>query len=204
MSFYTPNYQRVVEGRAADGCKTREGLVESLDRHNLAHDVRAVESFGGFIPAVRHKPRFILEMLNEHLRSKYICWVDADAVVQIFPGLLYDIRADFAAHWRDGIELLSGTMLWRNSPKVRTFIGHWIGECEKNAQPGLPFPEQQILQSMLPRSGLAVYDLPSEYCKIFDLVEMNDRARCVLPVIEHFQASRELRHAPEEAPCVAT
>ncbi len=181
-SFYTPNYEEIAQS-----------LIMSLERFRLPHEVLPVEDKGGFHANVRFKPRFILQQMEEHTDRKYICWIDADAVVVRFPAAFYRLYADLAVHWRDGVELLSGTMLWRNTPRTREFMRDWAETCENELNPELTCPEQQILQDMIPKTNLQVFNLPSEYCKIVDLVELNDLGREVDPVIIQNQASRKTR-----------
>jgi hypothetical protein len=182
VSFFTPDYAEVAAELRGD-----------LERLNLKHDIQQIPDDESFVKIVRKKPRFMLGRLNAHPKARAVCWIDADARVRSVPHLLYQVRADSAAHWRDGVELLSGTLQFANSPKVRAFVQAWAAECESDKAQWNPCPEQQILQSMLPGSGVSHYLLPSEYCKIFDLDERNDAARKVVPVIEHFQKSRETR-----------
>ena len=189
-SFYTPDYAEVVKP-----------LIESLERLKLPHEVLPIEDQGGFHANVRHKPRFILQQMEEHTDKKYICWIDADAVVMRFPAAFYRLYADLAAHWRDGVDLLSGTMLWRNTPRVREFIGDWAETCENGLNSHLTCPEQQILQDMVPKTNLQVFNLPTEYCKIFDRVELNDLARTIDPIIIQNQASRTTRAGKPVAVC---
>ncbi|MHC4644225.1 MAG: putative nucleotide-diphospho-sugar transferase [Planctomycetota bacterium] len=181
-SFYTPRYTEIAKP-----------LIASLERLRLPHEVLPIEDKGGFHANVRHKPRFILQQMEEHRDRKYICWIDADAVVMRLPMAFYRLYADLAVHWREGVELLSGTMLWRNTPRTRQFVQAWAEQCENGQNPHLSCPEQQILQTMLPSTNLVLFNLPTEYCKIFDLVELNDLARKIKPVIVQNQASRKTR-----------
>jgi hypothetical protein len=188
ISFFTPDYEKYA---------TR--LRQSLDRLELDHDIQPFPDKVSFTAIVKEKPAFILSMLKKH-REKYdaVVWVDADAVVHHPPRLLYGITNDLAVHYRDGLELMSGTMFWRTSVCAERALNQWVKAL---ASPGagapkvcnLDCPEQQMLQHMMPHLGISTYYLPSEYCKIFDLVEANDRARKVIPIIEHFQASRKTR-----------
>ena len=192
VSFYTPNY-----------AEAAAGLRKSLDYLGLPHDLQArghqmdtPDPHARFLGNVRHKPHFIHEMQSKH-HKKYdaVVWVDSDARVQLWPGLLEDIEEDLAVHYRDGLELLSGTMFWRTNFRTRRAVGIWEQAVKDNIFPWMMCPEQQILQELIGQSvlGISVYYLPTEYCKIFDLTEANDVARDVIPIIEHFQASRQTR-----------
>ena len=191
-SFYTMTPPR-------DYTDIAKELTESLERWKLPHEVLPVEDKGSFHANVRFKPRFILQQMQEHTDRKYVCWIDADAVVVRMPTAFYRLYADLAVHWRDGVELLSGTMLWRNTPRIRQFLESWIKQCENGLNQHLTCPEQQILQKMLPDTNLQVFNLPTEYCKIFDRVEINDLGRTVDPIIIQNQASRKVRFAELQA-----
>ena len=194
VSFYTPNYAPAV----------RE-LKASLQRHNLCHDLSEIEhripnaeAHEKFLANVRYKPTFIQEMVEKH-KGEYdaVVWVDADAIIQKPPKLLLKIKQDLAVHYRDGTELLSGTMFWRTNFRTRRALKMWVEavEAAREQMQWLMCPEQQVLQELIATSVLlmSVYYLPTEYCKIYDLTEDNDRARTVVPVIEHSQASRQTR-----------
>lgn len=188
VSFYTPDYEHYANR-----------LKESLERHRIPHDLEPIEDCPSFASIVRHKPRFILKMAEKH-KDEYdaVVWIDADAVVHGPLKLLRTIRQYLAVHYRDGVELLSGTMLWGTRYRPRQVLEAWAKACEDpNVHApqicNLDCPEQQILQQMVAVSDIPVYHLPTEYCAIHGHTEMNDRARRVIPVIEHFQASRETR-----------
>lgn len=198
VSFYTPNYEPAAKA-----------LRASLREYNVEYDVRAIdhrepdaEAHDKFLANVRYKPTFIQEMAEKH-KGKYdaVVWVDSDAVIQERPRLLEKIKQDLAVHYRDGTELLSGTMFWRTNFRTRKALGLWVEavEAAREQMKWLMCPEQEVLQTLIAQSALpiSVYYLPTEYCKIFDLVEDNDRAREVVPVIEHFQASRQTRVGEE-------
>src|SRR5687768_4455304 len=98
VSFYTPAY-------AAEAA----GLVETLAAFDLPHDVRAAPDLGSWTANCNHKPAFLEEMRSEH-PGRALVWVDSDARIRQTPDLFDTLDCDFACHWRNGVELLSGTM----------------------------------------------------------------------------------------------
>jgi hypothetical protein len=179
VSFYTPG---LYAGKAAR-------LLLSLRRLGLEYRIDEVEDLGSWDANTKYKAEFILAMLEAH-PGRNIVWVDADAVVRAYPALFYEMQGDVGVHYRNGKELLSGTMFFRNVPRVQALVKSWIKENAKTPQEW----EQRTLQRVLTkpwrfgRPRVKVWDLPPTYCQIYDL--MADAGE---PVIEHFQASREAK-----------
>jgi hypothetical protein len=118
-------------------------------------------------------------------------YLDADARVRQYP-ILFDQLAetdcDFAAHWRGGSELLSGTLYFGATVNALALADKWVEECE--AHPDVW--DQQCLQNAVDSMpGLKVERLPFSYCRIFDGQGQDEQG--VVPVVEHMQASRRLR-----------
>jgi len=182
VSFYTPG---LYAGKAAR-------LRLSLHRLGLEYRIDEVEDRGSWDANTKHKAEFILAMLEAH-PGRNIVWVDADAVVRAYPDLFFEMQGDVGVHYRNGKELLSGTMFFRNVPRVQALVKSWIKENAKTPQEW----EQRTLQRVLTkpwrfgRPRVKVVDLPPTYCQIFDL--MADAGE---PVFEHFQASREAKGNP--------
>jgi hypothetical protein len=181
VSYYTVCYE-----------KQAEKLIRSLNRWNLKHEVEHMKSKGTWTDNLRQKPAFMLEKVKKHRKNaKAIVWVDADAVVRAFPSLLFELDCDLAVHYRDGKELCSGTVYWSVSDVSINALQIWKGRIDRKR--GLW--DQPALQELLAETkmGLRIVDLPTEYCKIFDLVEEKDRNREVFPIIEHHQKSRDIK-----------
>jgi hypothetical protein len=159
------------------------GLVASLEAFGLVHDVRLLESGGSWIANVNRKAPFILTMMRRHPGRKLV-WLDADARVRQYPGLFDTLDCDFAAHWRHGAELLSGTMFFSGSDASRRLCETWHRRCVRFSDVW----DQVNLQDVLAdRGALRLEDLPASYTAIFDDAKMGPA------VIEHLQASRQLR-----------
>lgn len=190
VSFWTDGY-----GPYADK------LIESLAHHDLDFEVVRRESLGSWRKNVQYKPIFITNKIGEYANKGYeaIVWIDADAIVHEYPWLIVEKlagkwRPDFAGHFRDGRELVLSVGYFRASFKVWQGCRKWAELCQNDEIFNKLFcPEQSLLQAELPKLGWSVFHLPSEYCKIFDLEEQNDRARKVVKVIGQYQASRVMR-----------
>lgn len=193
VSFYTSKY-----------AEAAARLVSSLQHFGLKYDVQAIEDKGGWQGAVRFKPRFILEMMEKHPDFDGIVWTDADSVVRKHPALFDTITCELACffhHWRgkNVDELLSGTMYFANTPKMRQVVKEWISELDK-ADKSLSCPEQYVLQQMLGDLKLNVFRLPREYCYIGrdnELIRLEPNI-----VFQHYQWSRECRRDKEPPPVV--
>lgn len=161
----------------------------SLHRLGLEYRIDEVEDRGSWDANTKRKAEFILAMLEAH-PGRNIVWVDADAVVRQYPAMFNDLKGEIGAHYRNGKELLSGTLFFQNVPRVHALVKLWIKENAKAPREW----EQRTLQKILAKPGrfgrprAKVEHLPAIYCQIFDT--MADAGK---PVIEHYQASREAK-----------
>lgn len=176
VSFFTPDY-----------APEAAGLVESLHRFGLPCFVQEVPSSGCWTANCARKPSFLLEA-RKQFPGQPVVWLDADARVRQNPTLFESIPGyvDLAVHYRDGTELLSGTMYWGAGEHATRLLKAWRRDCELN--PSLF--DQRVLQGLVDgTSRYRVTYLPATYTAIFD-------ARMCGPdeiVIEHMQASRRLK-----------
>lgn len=179
-------------------------LRACCDKFGLEHDIRHMPQQKGTSPwdwtnNVRQKPAFIRKMLDERRDAETLVWIDADAVIHSKPHLLFKIKCDLAVSylwWENHkkFELLSGTMLFRNTPKVRKAVDTWIEKMPTVAMTH-PKPEQHCLEGIIKDLRLRVYKLPGEYCYI-----CNFRKGKGDPIIEHHQASRIWRRSKNGRP----
>jgi hypothetical protein len=174
VSFYTPAYT----GEAA-------GLVASLELFGLPHDVALVPPLGNWTANCGHKPSFLLSMA-EKWPGRPLVWLDADARVRQYPALFDSLDADFACHFKDGRELLSGTLYFAPTAPAAELLRRWEERCR--TAPGEW--DQRNLQAVVAEGvpGLRVAELPPQYVQIFDLMAHHGE-----PVILHRQASRKLK-----------
>lgn len=157
-------------------------LKDSLLRLGIEHQICEVPNRGSWQANTQYKAQFILEKVEQTQRP--VLYVDADAMFEQYPALLDDFPHDFACHYRDGKELLSGTLYFGGGDLSRTILREWIDENERNKN----LWDQRNLQTVLWRMGGKHDLLPAQYCCIFDLM-----AHVLDPVILHFQASRRLK-----------
>ncbi len=174
-------------------------LRASLEAHGLEHDVEGYESRGSWLANCHYIPIFCRKMLEKH-RGQSVVYLDADAVVQRFPALLFQVdhdrKVDFAVHhlprpdWKPPGELLDGTMYLRDADATRRLLDAWV-LLDEAAFPRGVF-EQKVLEDLLPKFKIRWQELPPEYCFIFDNKVQTKAAR-EEPSIVHYQASRRLR-----------
>jgi len=148
----------------------------------------------GWKAAVMHKPRFILECLQQW-EDYDILYTDADSIFRCIPDWRRFNTADLAGHLftrsrHHGPELLTGTLFFKNNPRVHDFVRRWV-EITTNFQSS-PTPEQESLAHLVKHSPeIKFKDFGPEMVWIFDdFRAIYPQGR---PIIEHFQASRRLR-----------
>lgn len=186
VSFYTPPY-------AALAARMRQ----SIARFGFETDVVGIESRGDWLANVHYKTDFMLAKLLEHKRD--ILWLDADSVVNRYPALFCDFPGDIGVHYinwaqhthgRNSLRELDDAVFYAAyNERTIKLMGEWVSFNQLNRRRA----EQLNLQVMLdrvPHAGLNLVELPAEYCTIFDtMADVPD------PIIEQFQASRQLRRA---------
>ena len=180
-----PLYVNCYTDRYADEAAA---LVQSLDQFGLDHRVERIEDAGTWAANCNLKPAHIERCAKDN-PDRPIVWLDADARVRQYPRLFDDMAAlnrwDFAAHWLNGSELLSGTLYFGPTIQARELVHRWRLACSRAANEW----DQRTLQAVLPQfPSLRVSMLPFSYVRIFDYPGQTER-----PVIEHLQASRRLR-----------
>lgn len=186
VSFYTPGYYAQV---------ANQRLLPSLRALGLDHDVREVFLGEGWAKRTQFKAEFLQHMRAEHI-DQDLLWVDVDAVVHADPfetlrdGYQY---CDLAAHYLRGEELLSGT-LWMPAAGMRTdeLLDEWRTVNERGGKEAWDQRNLQAAIAELQQTGhLAIAELPPQLCFIHDTMRRLHPG--VTPIIEHFQASREVR-----------
>jgi hypothetical protein len=174
ISYYTPNYK-----------EQADRLRSSLNELQLPYCIEEIPNLGSWDKNTHHKPEFILKHL---ISSDALVWTDADSVIRENPILFYDLDCDIAFHRFKGQELLSGTVYFKNTVSTIRLLLKWM---EINLNNPEVFDQKNLDEAIKSVDILKIYDLPPEYCFIFDLSRDYYDAR--KPVIEHFQASREKR-----------
>lgn len=174
ISYYTPKYDKVADR-----------LRKSLERLTTPFNIQGIEDQGSWDKNCHYKPKFILEQLKN---EDAVVWTDADSVVNAEPLLFYDLDCDIAFHRFKGVELLSGTVYFKNTPETIKLLHKWIAVNDEFPE---LFDQRNLDFAVSCIDSLKIYTLPPEYCCIFDL--SRDYYGGMKPVIEHFQASREYR-----------
>lgn len=197
ISFYTTNtpYKEVIE----------HYLIKSLKKFpKIKTCMYGMQPKGTWLQNVTLKPE-VIEMALDAYKDYNIVFVDADATIEQYPLLFSRIpeQYDIAFHtlnWNTWYgytqnppitELLSGTMFFRNTEKVRDLVRKW--KIDANT---LGIVEQKILQGILKKNQGAykIYDLPVEYCYIQTHPSGKEPLLKVeSPVIVHHQISRKLK-----------
>ena len=160
-------------------------LVVSLREFKLPFDIKTVPNHGSWKKNTMAMSGYILDALFKH--DENLVFLDADAVVRQYPELFDTIEEDFACHYKDGKELLAGTMYFKNCDKVRRFVADW--QICSNRRTDHLSAQTGISDALLWNKDLSVYKLPAPYTLIFDSMKHQGP-----PVIEHFQASRMAKH----------
>lgn len=181
VGFYTKNtgYEKEIER-----------LKLSLKKFSFECDIEVIESLGEWQKNVKYKARLMRKMLDKH-PGENILYLDSDSVVHRYPSLFADIDADIAVHYIDRgggqIQLNAAVIYAANNQKTKKLLEEWIKRNEADA----PTWDQEILQNLLEESKgrIKVFNLPPEYCKIYDSGIMIEN-----PVIEQYQASRRFKY----------
>lgn len=159
-----------------------KNLVFSLEKFNLPYHIQAIQDLGSWAKNTNYKPRFCKEMLK--VFKCPVLYIDADAVVRQDPILFNDIDCDIAVHYKNGKELLTGTLYLNWTDNARRIVDEWISEVARCSN----MWEQKNLSKVLERLRFKMIELPPTYCQIYDLMKNAGE-----PVIEHYQASRRFK-----------
>ena len=174
-------------------------LLASLNKLGINHDISGVKTLGNWQANTRFKAGFMLDMLIKH-PSYRLLYVDVDAVVHRMPNLFRDYNCDIAVRWQDfrwrKNECLSGTIYMENNERTKRICELWrdINVKEGNESNRM---EQWNLDTVINQMkaedpDFTYQNLPPEYTMIFD--SMRGMYPNILPVIEHFQASRRFKN----------
>ena len=182
VSYYTINtgYQNEVHF-----------LIESLRKYGCDYYIEGIESRGSWLQNIRYRAEFLIRIMDMiEFSGRSFVWMDADAVVVNPPTLFDDLHEsdhDIAVHYRNGVELLGGTIWFNRTEKTKRLMSIWRDAI--NAQRGIK--EQVALQRILHqrRGEFDVASLPASYCKIFDLMRAVPES-----VVVHNQASRRFKN----------
>jgi hypothetical protein len=163
-------------------------LKESLEKLNIEHELKVIDTLGSWQKNCMYKAIFIKEMISKY--SKPILFVDADAIFYRYPSLIETLDVDFAVHYFKDRQLASGTLYFNNSSPALDLLEAWISYNNEHPNEWDQSNLQNVVETLGWKYKLKMSYLPPEYCKIFDLTKDVQN-----PIIEHYQASRRLKNA---------
>jgi hypothetical protein len=166
-------------------------LAESCEQFGRELFRVPYDSTGDWVRNGHIKPHAMLRAMDAHPKRP-VCWIDADAILRKDP-LMLDLlheTGDVAFHTVPKTrEALSGTV-WTTS---RPFLVAWADVLEQAPR----MWDQHALGEALVRSEATYAPLPAEYCWI-DYFAGRRWGGPREPVIEHTQASRDVRAGKRE------
>jgi hypothetical protein len=180
-----------------------KNLLRSLNKLGLNHDIAGVKTLGNWQANTRFKANFMLDMLLKWPNHRLL-YVDCDAVVHKSPDLFIDYHCDIAVRWQDfrwrQNECLSGTIYMENNDRTKRICELWrdinVKEGNKSTRMEQWNLDTVINQMKEEDPNFSYKNLPPEYTMIFD--SMRGMYPNIVPVIEHFQASRRFRNDVNE------
>lgn len=173
-----------------------KSFVKSCENFNLPYHLDIIESLGDWCLNTHWKAKFIYKCMNT-IDSEYLLYVDVDAVFKAYPQIFETLDCDIAYRtenfrWRAD-EALSGTVYFRNNEKVKRMVDRWINLNEATPAERMKpetWEQKNMQRAQREFSDLVYYNLPPEYTFITDHTKTMYPG--LFPVIEHFQASREV------------
>ena len=180
-----------------------QNLIRSLNKLGVNHDVIGVKTLGNWQANTRFKAGFMLDMLIKWPNHRLL-YVDCDAVVHRMPNLFKNYKCDIAVRWQDfrwrKNECLSGTIYMENNERTKRICELWrdinVKEGNKSTRMEQWNLDTVINQMKAEDPNFTYKNLPPEYTMIFD--SMRGMYPNIVPVIEHFQASRRFRNDVNE------
>jgi hypothetical protein len=158
-----------------------------------------IQSQGNWYKNTCYKPFFLIDCLDK-FPDKNIILLDVDAKIIKYPKLFETIPDKFNfgcyilnqnEYYRNGsnrVEHLTGTLFISNTIQSRFFVKEWIIRTGNGT-------DQDSFDQMINGYKPNIFSLPIEYCRITSLPNGNEpNISCQEPVIEHYAASRNLKH----------
>lgn len=167
-------------------------MKASAVRFALAVHLEEVPS-SSWLEIVRSKVDFLIRMRRK-LQGPLL-YVDVDAIFHADPWLsLDDINADVAFAVLLDNKARSGTIYLADTRGARNFLEDWQGRLRTAPDAWDQHPLNDIAKDSATEKGLGYRwrNLPAGLCYIFDKADRTAGIG-VAPVIEHLQASREMR-----------
>ena len=187
VCYVTPNYKAVFN----------KHLKPGLEKYGLQYTLVERPSCGGdWRKNASAKATVIKEQYAIHGAGGLV-WLDADASIERFPVMFAGLRkrpdVDFAAHWLNNKELISGALYFGPGEAASRLVKKWARDCE--AKPvKYTTGDQRHLQNIAEEFVCKQERLPGSYCKIFDRPE---QAHITHPAIIQHQESRNHKRGPK-------
>ena len=193
-AFYTKDtpYEDIYHNILEDSCK-RLGLEDKLIPMEIPNR-------GNWYKNTAQKPRVVIDFLSCLEEGESLVLLDADASIEEYPVLFDTIPLDYEiayhtlswidwyGHKTETLELLSGTMFFRNTSAVEQLCIEWFNKSQKELK-----WEQKVLQEIIPQHKVKHYPLPIEYCFMKDRPGNLPPLVQAKPIILHHQVSRDLK-----------
>ena len=198
-SFYTADtpYEEVI----------KQYLIPSCEKLNIIPNIVTMPNEGTWLKNVAEKPRAISTLLQKCCKKSddILMFLDADSTLESYPVEIATLPEEYelgfhTLNWNQwygynhvpGVkELLSGTMIFRNTANVQALCQEWY-EAAKTTD----IWEQKVLAQVLPKySQINIYHLGIEYCYMTTLPDGRQPIVQCQPIVKHYQKSREYKRA---------
>ena len=169
-------------------------LKQSCQNLNIPIHLELIDSLGSWEKNTHYKAQFIKDSII-NFDSPAFVYVDVDAIFKAQPVLFDTLECDLSFRienfpWRKN-EPLSGTIYFKKSPEIIALIDDWIrinNEVPAERRNPLTWEQYNLKKALDLHSDINFFNLHPEYVCITDHTRRLYKG--ILPVIEHFQASR--------------
>jgi len=183
----------------------RDYLIPSCEKLGIIPNIVTTRNQGSWLKNVAEKPRAIVTLLQKCCKERedILLFLDADSTLEAYPTEIADLPDEYelgyhTLNWNQWYgynhvpcvkELLTGTMIFRNTANIQALCQEWY-ELAKTT----PIWEQKVLAQIISKySQIKTYHLGIEYCYMTSLPDGREpRVQCQ-PVVKHYQASRTLK-----------
>jgi len=188
ISYFSPPYSTHA-AKLAESCKRW-----SIQPQDVT--IQPVKAFKNWHQGVCYKPTFIRNTLETLNQVDGVLWIDADGYFVRRP-YFDDLKGDVGGcrfQWSPmhKLEILSGTLFFRNNKQTKSFLDAWIKATTKYSHSDTP--EQDALYETVDkwRGIIAFEPLPIEWAYI-DHPALKELYPQAIPLIMHSQASRQIK-----------
>lgn len=181
IAMYTPEYE-----------KYRDRLINSILKFKLKYRIYPIENKGDWLLNCKQNTDVILKAFEE--LNDDLLYLDCDAEFRKSPRLIKRLSCDIAYHvirYPNKVQLCSGTLYLKNTPKIIKLIHEWKELNSLNDE-----WDDDNLKHLLNTDykDLNQYILPEQYCSI----DINRIQTGKNPIIRHHQASRKMKKVINE------